>query len=189
DTARYICCYDIQTQTPVSARLLGSDEQETTADETTRETTSQSGDTTIPVGTYLGFSTIPPKLLEVSNLVVEEDEIFLIVEEDGTAHGEKKLSYSYTALGIDDAPVYISDEWTVVIDGMLTDSQGELILTLNYHFVSKGPGTDDPQDRMAIVEGIYEITVSGDTLSAVPKVEDLDMDKDTDVLSFEVTKE
>lgn len=150
-------------------------------------TTTEDKDGTIPVGTYVGVTNIPSQFFDETDFVVEKNEIILIVEEDGTTHGEKTLIYSYTRIGIDDAIVNLCGEWTGPIEGKLTDFDGELTWILTYHFVSSGPGIDNPQDRTDSREIPYVIHVSGEILSASLKGEQAEPDKD--IFSFELTKQ
>jgi hypothetical protein len=199
ESAVYMVCYDIQSQMPVLARIMGGgmeekeEEEESTEDQVPPPTTAEEGGE-IPVGTYIGTPAIPPSMQAVQQDVVEfsidENKITIIVEKDGTTHGEKILIFSYTASGENDEPVFCTSEWRITFDGNLQGTQGELRGVFFYHFVSGGPGTDDPQNQTATHETVYDVQISGNVMSGSLKEAETEIDDDElDAFSFEATKQ
>ncbi|MBN1314703.1 MAG: hypothetical protein JXA42_04525, partial [Anaerolineales bacterium] len=194
DTARYICCYDIQTQTPVSARLLGSDEEETAADETAEETTTQSEDAAIvgqgeqiPVGNYTGVSNYPEVLNKMGWFVESEGNltyhnVTVNVADDGNVSG----SYSLYYVGFQQDKFnyfgkvcsgHAEADITGVFEGQLTGSRGIIRSTENWvcpQFydcqILDVCTTDEPYYRE------FEIQINGGTMTGVtvPYPEDQD---------------
>ncbi|MCJ7551095.1 MAG: hypothetical protein MUQ30_15580, partial [Anaerolineae bacterium] len=141
----------------------------------------------IPVGTYIGTPAIP-SILQAGQ--IDENEVTIIVEEDGTTHGERILIYSGTESGMNDEPVYYTDEWKVTFDGILQGAQGELTGIFFNHLVTHGPGTDDPQNTTDSYGTVYDVHISGDIMSCSLKEADREIyDDEWDVFSFEATKQ
>lgn len=184
EKARYVACYDIPTQVPVYARMYGASENK---QGDTTPPAPEAGVGNGPVATYTGVTELPPVLLDAANLEIEANEITLIVSEDGTVSGEKKLNYRYTGTGVDGAIVYLYEVWSGPFEGSLTDGQGEITWVLTNRFVSSGPGANDPQDRTATFELILKIAVSDDVLSATLRDEEVEPERD--IFSFQVTRQ
>lgn len=113
---------------------------------------------------YLGETDIPPLQQEVSDFTVVENRTILYVDEEGRVTGEQLLIYTYTQSGVDEQPVYCTSEWRTIFEGTLGDVRGQVYGTLTYHFVSTGPGANDPQDRTSTADVAYDLTLSGDVL-------------------------
>jgi hypothetical protein len=183
EKARYVACYDIPTQVPVYARMYGAS-AEKQGDATP---TPEGGVGNGQMATYTGVTELPSILLDAANLEIEDNEVTLIVNEDGTVSGEKKLNFRYTGTGVDGAIVYLYEVWSGPFEGSLTDGQGEITWVLTNRFVSSGPGANDPQDRTATVEVVFEVNVSDGVLSA--SLRDEEVEPERDIFSFQVTKQ
>jgi hypothetical protein len=183
EKARYVVCYDIQTQAPIYARMYGASENRQGDATPTPEAVAGN----VPISTYTGVTELPSVLLDAPNLEIEDNEITLVVNEDGTVSGGKKLSFRYTGTGVEGAVVYLYEVWSGPFEGSLTDVQGELTWVLTNRFVSSGPGANDPQDRTTTAEIIFEVNVSDGVLSA--SLRDEEVEPERDIFSFQVTKQ
>ena len=121
------------------------------------------------VATYVGETELPPFQQKVLSFSVDENLTTLYVYEDGSVLGEQVLKYSYTQSGVDGDLVYATSEYNTVFEGVLKDNRGELSGILEYHFVSGGPGANDPQDQTSTSEVEYEIFLAGDIITGAPK--------------------
>lgn len=162
--AIYKVCYTEGQITSVRMKDGKKSDQEESASDTIIEEEKPDEENNL-TATYIGTTTIPPFQQEVLSFTVDENQTVLYVYEDGKVTGEQVLIISYTQSGVDDALVYATTSWVIALEGTLEGEQGQLSATQDYHFVSSGPGANDPQDQNVTTQFVYEITLSGDMIT------------------------
>lgn len=144
-----------------------------------------SEDASIPVGTYIGTSNFPSKRADAadfdSDVIIKEDTIRLVVEEDGTAHGEL-ISNSYTTYKEQSYHSVVNG----VISGQLTEPKGQLSISYSWRSYNDGPQCtpDTPciDDTVNFVFP-YHVNVTGNLMKFTPAA---DVE---DFYDFELTKQ
>jgi hypothetical protein len=195
-TVYEVCYVDMELSSVRMSDGYRSEDTEQTESEEPNSIPSSTGadeSISIPAGTYIGEPAIPAiwsAQQDFANFSIDENTITIIVEEDGTTHGEKILIYSYTATGIEDAPIYITNEWIITFEGTLHGTPYKLRGIASSHFVLTGPGTDNPIDNTDTLEGSYDIHISENIMSGSPTNEaDFEIHDDLDMYTFEATKQ
>ena len=136
---------------------------------------------------YVGGIVPPAVLTDDPTVTIDTNEVIITVAEDGNTSGEQKLVFNYTRPGVDDALVYVYEDYITALEGVLTDGQGQLTGTVTHHFVSSGPGAADPQDRVVTFEVLYNVHVSGDVMNA--QIISEEVENENDIFSFEARKQ
>jgi hypothetical protein len=151
------------------------------------ELTESDDEANIPVGTYAGKSNFHSTLENdvddsFAEPICQENTITVAVESDGTTTGELR---SICQANAREGASSIHNDVTGIINGNLTDTQGQCIVSYTWRSYNDGPQCtpDTPcRDETVNFDFLYNVNVSGDMMTFTP-VGDVD-----DYYSFELIK-
>ena len=180
--ARYLVCYDIQTQTPRCVRMLGAVVAET-AEETAEETaTVEEAGGPIPTGTYEGTATDYVSILDmlfVAGGNASENRVVITVADDGTVTGSQYMVYTSGTHTRNDN-ITCTTIWHVntngVFSGQLAGEHGTIELTDSWSCSTSGTCNTNGSCESEPLVWQLDVQVSGRQMTGTsrPVAEDSD---------------